>query len=490
MRAVLCAQPRLRGAGRGSDDKPVETDAAEPLKLDLPQFVAGTLRTLTDAGHEAAVVGGSLRDILHGDAAADWDLATAATPEEVTRLFPDARWENPFGTVTLAGPPRVEITTYRSEGSYRDRRRPDVVRWGSSLTEDLSRRDFTINAVAWRPRDVEAGIGDLVDPYGGRADLQRRVLRTVGDPELRLLEDALRLLRAVRFAARFELRIEAATEDALRRHAPAAAELSGERVRDELLRILSHDPPSDALRLMERLGLLTVLLPELAALRGVEQRKSLPGDALEHSLRTVDALPGHDPILRLTGLLHDVGKASTGGDGHFLGHETVGAELAGRIADRLRLSRADAARVSELVRHHMFAYRRDWTDAAVRRFIRRVGRHRLRDLFSLRRADNAASGTREPLRGGIAELERRVAGEIASSPLRMSDLAMNGTDIARALEIGPGPEVGRVLRALTEAVLDDPALNTQERLTELARTLHRGGDSTHRTGGGGRRASA
>ncbi len=364
-----------------------------------------------------------------------------------------------------------------------------MVRWGSSLTEDLSRRDFTINAVAWRPRDVEAGIGDLVDPYGGRADLQRRVLRTVGDPELRLLEDALRLLRAVRFAARFELRIEAATEDALRRHAPAAAELSGERVRDELLRILAHDPPSDALRLMERLGLLTVLLPELAALRGVEQRKSLPGDALEHSLRTVDALPGDDPILRLTGLLHDVGKASTGGDGHFLGHETVGAELAGGIADRLRLSRVDALRVSELVRHHMFAYRRDWTDAAVRRFIRRVGRHRLRDLFALRRADNAASGTREPLRGGIAELERRVAGEIAGSPLRMSDLAVNGTDIARALEIGPGPEVGRVLRALTEAVLDDPALNTQERLTELARTLHRGGDSTRRTGGGGRGAS-
>jgi putative nucleotidyltransferase with HDIG domain len=227
-----------------------------------------------------------------------------------------------------------------------------------------------------------------------------------------------------------------------------------------------------AVRHMERLGLLQVLLPELAALRGIPQRKSVPGDALDHSLLTADALDVADPILRLAGLLHDLGKATTGADGHFIGHESVGAELAATIGERLRLSRHEIARVSELVRHHMFDYRSDWTDAAVRRFIGRVGRDRLVDLLALRRADDAASGVRETVAAGTVELERRMDRELAGSPLGTHDLALDGADLVRLLEIPPGPEIGRLLRLLTDAVLEDPALNTPARLAALARVAH------------------
>jgi poly(A) polymerase/tRNA nucleotidyltransferase (CCA-adding enzyme) len=291
-------------------------------------------------------------------------------------------------------------------------------------------------------------------------------------------------VRAIRFATRFDLRLDPATEDAVKRHAGAAAGLSGERVRDELLRILAGSaPPSRALLLMERLGLLALLLPELAALRGVPQAKALPGDALDHSLRAADALPAGDPVLRLAGLLHDLGKATTLGDGHFIGHERDGAALAEAVMRRLRSPRVEIPRVTRLVRHHMFAYTPAWTDAAVRRFVKRVGRDLLDDLFTLREADNVASGAREPARGGLPELRARVARVVADDPLEPGQLAVDGHDLTDALGIEPGPIVGRLLDRLLEAVLDDPALNQQERLVELARgwmAEPAAGDQTHR----------
>jgi tRNA nucleotidyltransferase/poly(A) polymerase len=455
---------------------PVRTAAndGDELHIELPTDVRDVLGVLGEAGHQAALVGGCVRDAVRRDTPTDWDVATSAPPEVVSSLFERSSWENPFGTVTVlpaeAGGVPVEVTTYRVEGPYRDRRRPDTVRWGGSLEEDLSRRDFTINAMAWLPSDLDEGIGRLRDPYRGAEDLRSGLLRAVGNPGDRFAEDALRLLRAVRFATRYDLALDPDTEAAIRRHAAEAATLSGERVRDVLLRILGDtDLPSRALTLMESLGILRVLLPELAALRGVPQAKALPGDALDHSLRTMDALPSGDPVLRLAGLLHDVGKASTLADGHFIGHERAGAELADGLLRRLRFPRAEITRITRLIRHHMFAYTPAWTDAAVRRFVRRVGADLLADLYALRRADNAASGTREPPAGGLAELEARAAKAVAGDPMTPEQLAIDGEDLLRELGLRPGPVVGRLLDELMEAVLEDPALNRRETLLAMAR---------------------
>ena len=460
-----------------------------PLTIALPQPVRAVLARLADAGHEAALVGGSVRDLVTAAAPTDWDVATAATPEQVAALFAGASWENRFGTVTVRGERDVEVTTYRHEGPYLDRRRPEHVRWGTSLADDLARRDFTVNAIAWRPTDLETGEGTLVDPFDGIGDLRRGVLRAVGDPAERFAEDALRMVRAVRFATRLGLELDPATAAAISAHATEVASLSGERVRDELLRMLATSPPaappSAALVLMERLRLLPVLLPELAALRGVPQAKALPGDALDHSLRTVDALPADRPPLRMAGLLHDLGKATTLADGHFIGHESEGARVAELVLRRLRLPRTDAAWIVRLVRHHMFAYTPDWTDAAVRRFIRRVGSDLLDDLFALRAADNAASGAREPATGGIDELRARVAQVLASDALEQGQLAIDGNDLVKELGLAPGPRIGELLGRLLDAVLDDPSQNTRERLLALARSWQsEPGASAHRQDGG------
>ena len=447
--------------------EPGLTDGSAYAIPALPAEPRRVLDSLMTAGHEAVLVGGSLRDLLRGERPTDWDVATTARPEEVTALFPGSSWENRFGTVTIPGSMPVEVTTYRSEAAYRDRRRPDEVTFHRSLRDDLARRDFTFNAIAWVPDGGESTTGRLVDPFGGLEDLRDGIVRAVGDAGERLVEDALRILRGVRFALRFGFAIDPATEAALRDAAPTTAHLSGERVRDELLRLLG-DPairPSEAFERWEEIGLLEVLLPELGALRGVPQGKPLPGDALDHSLRAADALPANDPLLRLAGLLHDLGKATTYADGHFIGHETVGAELAERVMRRLRFSAAQVARVADLVRQHMFAYDATWTDAAVRRFLKRVEPRMLDDLFSLREADNAASGVAEPATGGLAELRRRID-EQRSAPVHARSLALDGHDLQDELGIGPGPELGWRLDRLVEAVVEDPSLNRRDRLIE------------------------
>jgi tRNA nucleotidyltransferase/poly(A) polymerase len=462
-------------------DVPLRGRAVTDLRPDLgelalPPDVAAVLRTLAAAGHEAALVGGCVRDLARGLQPDDWDVATAAPPETVAGLFGDTTWTNIFGTVTVrSGELEVEVTTYRSESGYTDARRPDDVRWATELTDDLGRRDFTINAMAWVADDLDAGRGRLVDPFGGQKDLSDRVLRAVGDPERRFTEDALRLLRGVRFATTLGMALDPATEAAMAAMAPAAGRLSGERIRDELLRLLAWGgPPSGAFLLMERLGLLAVVLPELAALRGIEQGKLLGGDALDHSLRTADALPATDPLLRLAGLLHDVGKAPTASGGHFYGHEVIGAQLVTDRLEALAFPRADVERAAHLVRHHMILYGPEWTDAAVRRFMRRIGPGQaLADLFALRRADTAASAGPDALDTGAAELEARVAALRDDAVLSVRELAVNGDDLMRELDLPPGPEVGRLLDVLLQAVLDDPSRNERRILLERAREARR-----------------
>lgn len=447
----------------------------EPLFPDLPAPVAQVLEALGAAGHEAAIVGGAVRDRLLGGRPDpdDWDVATSARPEVVADLFPNNSWDNRFGTVTVAGTPSVEITSYRTEGGYRDRRRPDEVRFGASLEEDLARRDFTVNAIAWIAEDLARGAGRLVDPHDGAGDLAGRILRTVGDPDERFAEDALRLVRAARIAGRLHLEIDPSTEAAIRRRAADAASVSGERLRDELLRMLDDPTPSRSLDLLERLGLLAVVLPEVAALRGVPQAKAVPGDALDHTYRAVDAAEAGDRTLRLAALFHDVGKASTLADGHFIGHDRVGAEQAEVALRRLRVPRAIADRVVRAIGHHMYAYEPAWSDAAVRRFVRRVGEEDLDLLFRLRRVDDAASGVSADAGSRQAELEQRIAAELAGSGdlLRHRRLAIDGDDVQRELGLEPGPRIGAIMDALTEAVLDDPSLNTRDDLLLLARSV-------------------
>ena len=439
----------------------------------LPDEVARVLNTLADAGHEAVLVGGSVRDLIVGVPLWDYDAATSAQPEEVAALFPGSSWENRFGTVTTTGEPAVQVTSYRAEGDYADLRRPDDVRFGVSLADDLARRDFTVNAIAWRPVDLAVGRGTIVDPFEGEHDLAARVLRAVGDPRQRFAEDALRLVRAARFAGRYGLRIDSATEVAIRDLAPTVASVSSERLRDEMLRILDLDPtPSGAFVLLERLGLLAIVLPELAALRGVPQAKRTPGDALDHTLAAVDAIPvGDDPDLRLAALLHDLGKATTRAGGHFIGHDTVGADLAAGVLERLRFPRARAARIVGAIRHHMYDYDPSWTDAAVRRFIRRTADVDRDLLFALRHADNVASGVGANADPRQVGLETRIRAELEMNAdvLVHRRLAIDGHDLQRELGIPPGPEIGVLLERLEEAVLDDPARNEPATLLALAR---------------------
>lgn len=435
------------------------------------------LWTLWTAGHAAYVVGGSLRDTLLGRVPVDWDLATDALPEQTLELFPEAVYENRFGTVVVRRRRReYAITTFRTDHDYADFRRPHRVEFGTSLDADLARRDFTVNAMAWGASpDGGSAPGSepqtaLIDPFGGRVDVAARVLRAVGEPLARFEEDALRMVRAVRLATTLGFSVEPATLAAIRERAPLVAHLSGERIAAELAKILAADRPSVGLRLLADTGLLDHIAPELAIQRGVIQNKIEGEDLWDHTLRTVDATPPH-PIVRLASLVHDIGKPSTQADGHFYGHETVGAEMARKLLERLNEPRAVTERVAHLVRQHMFKYEESWSDTAVRRFIGKVGPDVLDDLFALREADNIGSGV-APAADGLDELRARVAAELASGPvLDRYALAIDGNDLIVEFGLSPGPHLGRILDALVERVIEDPALNDAPALLMLARDL-------------------
>ena len=448
-----------------SDRPPVgEADrAAEVVAAALPAEVGRILQTLWNGGHAAYVVGGGPRDALLRRQTSDWDLATSALPEQTAALFADAVYENTFGTVAVPG---AQITTFRSDHDYADFRRPHHVEFTTSIDADLARRDFTINALAWG-RAADAAKPGLVDRYAGLVDLDARLIRAVGDPRKRFEEDALRIIRAIRLAATLGLTIEPGTLDAIRATAPLIGHLSGERIAAELSRILAADRPSVGLALLADTGALAAISPDLAAQRGVAQNK-IPGEDLwDHTLRTVDAAAAR-PALRLAALLHDIGKPATAGEGHFYRHEVVGAELAAALLDRLHMPRATTGAVVHLVRQHMFRYEPSWSDAAVRRFLGKVQPAAIEDVFALRAADNVGSGV-PPDADDLSVLRDRVARELASGPLLdRSALAIDGDDVMGALGLAPGPEVGRVLDAVFERVVDEPNLNQREALLALA----------------------
>jgi len=450
-----------------------------PVTIDpgssIPPPVVELLETLWRAGHAGYVVGGSLRDALLGRPAVDWDLATDALPEQTVEIFPGSVYENRFGTVAVRRDDQIyQVTTFRSDHDYADFRRPHRIEFGDSIEVDLARRDFTVNAIAWGAPAPGAGARPeprLVDPYGGRADVAARLIRAVGDPVKRLEEDALRIVRAVRLASTLALAIEPATRAAIETRAELVRHLSGERIAAELDKILAMPKPSPGLRLLAETGVLDHVAPELAAQRGVSQNKVEGEDLWDHTLRTVDAVPASRPVVRLAALLHDVGKPATEADGHFYGHDKVGAELAATFLERLRYPRVVTDRVVALVRQHMFTYDDGWSDTAVRRFISKIGRPALDELFELRAADNVGSGM--PSDGaGLAELRRRVAEQLAADvALDRADLVVDGDDLIAELGLRPGPTIGRVLDELVERVIADPALNDRPTLLLLARSL-------------------
>jgi putative nucleotidyltransferase with HDIG domain len=411
----------------------------------------------------------------------DWDLATSARPEAMQRLFGDrARYENAFGTVAVEVPEvatgEAQITTFRTDHDYADFRRPHHVEFGDDIRLDLARRDFTINAMAWGAEPGGAA-PTLIDPFGGRADLAGPTLRAVGEPGARFDEDALRMVRAVRLAATLDAAIEPATLAAIQSRADNVRHLSGERIAAELEKLLRAERPSVGLRLLADTGLLAGISPELAAQRGIPQSK-VPGEDLwDHSLRAVDGAAREPERIRMAALLHDIGKPATMADGRFIGHEAVGAEQAAELLDRLRWPRAERERIVHLIRHHMFGYEPSWSDTAVRRFIAKLGKDALEDMYLLRRADNIGSG-RDPEAGHLAELRARVRRELdADVVLDLHGLAIDGNDLMAELGLPPGPELGRVLDGLLERVIADPSINRRSTLLAEARAMQAAGPS-------------
>ena len=451
----------------------------------VPRVVKRFARPFADRGFQCWLVGGAVRDLLMRRPPGDFDIATDAHPEQVGGLFRNVIPTGlRHGTVTvLFDGQQLEVTTFRTESEYSDGRRPDSVAFAPTIEEDLSRRDFTINGIA-----MAVPSGTIVDPFAGRADLQRGLIRAIGDPAERFAEDGLRPLRACRFAAQLGFRVDPATRAAIAGSLDTVRRVAAERIGAEIERIVRSPRPSVGLRLMEETGLLALLLPELHRCVGVEQRQP-PGrtagepefDVFTHSLAACDA---SDPelVLRWAGLLHDIGKATTlvrAADGTltFHQHDRESARMTREIFDRLRYPHAQRDAVAHLVALHMFHYDEHWSDAAVRRFVARVGRDRLDHLLALRRADQIGrygAAHHGRLTPRLIALASRVDAVMAQGEaLAVRDLAVNGNDLMTALELAPGPVVGILLGQLLEAVLDDPNLNRRDVLLTIAANFYR-----------------
>jgi len=437
--------------------------------ITLPDQAEKIIITLRKGGFDAYAVGGSVRDLLMGLPTRGWDFTTNATPEEILSLFPDSFYDNQFGTVGIKlrkSPDDTvediyEVTTYRSEEGYDDHRHPDKISWGKSLEEDLARRDFTINAIAYDGTR-------LVDPYEGKKDLSDKLIRAVRDPNERFSEDALRMLRAVRFAARFGFRIEDGTGEAIKANADLITKISGERIRDEFLKTLTAPFASDALLVLKNLGLLKHILPELEVAFDTPQKSPKRHhiyDVGTHSVMAMKHCPSDDPIVRLATLIHDLGKPKTfkkddTGLITFYNHEVVGSRIAKDVAKRLRLSNKDADLLYTLVRWHQFSVDERQTDSALRRFIRRVGKEHLSKILALRIGDRLGGGATET--SWRLELYKKRLDIVQQQPFTVADLQIDGHDVMKSLAVPPGPIIGIMLDALFAEVEKGTLPNERE----------------------------
>jgi tRNA nucleotidyltransferase (CCA-adding enzyme) len=450
------------------------------MRFPIPSEVKIVAESLRKEGFEAYLVGGCVRDILLNRAPKDWDITTNAKPEDIQRVFPESFYENDFGTVgvkTGSEDPKlavIEVTPYRTESEYSDKRRPDAVTFGDNLEEDLARRDFTINAIA-----LDESKGHIVDPYKGQEDIKAKILRTVGNPSDRFAEDALRLMRAVRLVAELGFTLEPETFAAIQEQASNLSHISRERIREELVRILESTEPMLALVLCQKLGLLEYIAPDLTRGVGVDQNQAHSYDVFGHLMRSMQhaADKNWDFELRLAALFHDISKPETRRwsdekkDWTFYGHEVVGARVTKKVLEDLRFPRETIERVSKLVRWHMFfSDPEQITLSAVRRVIRNVGEENIWDLLNLRICDRIGTGRpkEQPFR---FRKYKAMVEEALRDPISVGMLKTDGNRLMSEFHVQPGPRIGYILHALLEDVLEDPKKNKIEYLDKRTAEL-------------------
>jgi len=448
--------------------------------MEIPNKIKEIINNLKEKGYEAYLVGGCVRDLLRQIEPEDWDIATNAKPEEIIKIFPKSFANNKFGTVTVltdSSNPKlreIEITPYRIDEKYTDKRHPDKIRWAQRIEEDLARRDFTINAMAG---EIDMFGLKIIDPFSGQKDLEKRIIRAVGNPEERFSEDALRMMRAVRFATCFDFEIEEKTSRAIKKNSAWLQAISKERIRDEFLKIIMAKKAHRGIELLRQLNLLKYIIPELEEGYGVSQNKHHIYTCYEHAIRSLKyaAEQGFNKYVRLAALLHDVGKPRVkkgeGFNATFYGHEIVGAKMTAQILQRLRFPKKEIEKIVKLVRYHLFYYNvGEVSEASVRRLIRKVGLENMEELLQLRMADRIGSGVPKAEPYKLRHL-RYVIEKVSQDPISTRMLAVNGDDVMRILKIKPGPKVGQVLDILLGEVLTDPQKNKKEILKKKIKEL-------------------
>lgn len=448
------------------------------MKKSIPAEVAKAAAELEKAGFSAYLVGGCVRDLILGRDPKDWDITTEAKPEEIQKIFPESVYENNFGTVGVKTESEdtklkiIEITTFRVEGKYSDKRHPDEVRFAKTLEEDLSRRDFTVNALAMSPK------GDIVDPYGGQKDIKEKVIRTVGNPKARFDEDALRLMRAVRFSSELDFEIDFNTRRAIEEKAGLLEAIAKERIRDELVKVLACDRAAAGIILLEEVDLLRYIMPEVREGLGVGQNKHHIYTVFEHNVRALDyaAKKNYSMEVRMAALLHDVAKPKVkkgdGPDSTFYNHDLVGGRMAVQILDNLRFSKEFVEHVAHLVKYHLFYYNvGEVTDAGVRRFLNRVGPEYLDDLIKVREADRIGSGVPKAVPYKLRHLLFMID-KVRRDPISPKMLKVDGKTVMEEAGIPPSAKVGQILAVLLEEVLEDPSRNDKKKLVARVRELN------------------
>ncbi|MCR5289839.1 MAG: HD domain-containing protein [Treponema sp.] len=457
-------------------------------RIKIPNELQKMNEIFVSHGYQAYLVGGAVRDTIMGNPVSDWDVATNATPQQVMSIFHKVIPTGiAHGTVTvhIMGK-EIETTTFRTESDYSDGRHPDSVSYAATIEEDLSRRDFTMNAIAVNLQD-----GTIVDPYGGQQDIKKKIIRTVGNPIDRFTEDGLRPIRALRFSAQLNFKIEPETFNAIQN--PLVREktkqISIERFRDEFIKMLHATTPSIGLHFMEQTGVLNEFIPEFTPCRNCIQgdnRGFHDFDVMDHCFYACDGAPKNNTTVRLSALFHDIGKPSVKKSIHvdneihytFYNHESESAQMTKDIMRRLKFPNATIEAVCHLVKNHMFFYEPTWSDAAIRRFLVRVKPECIADLFDLRIADVYGMHN-QPVRlhdsevsKNLCELQNRIDTILEkNATLRIKDLAINGEDLMKQ-GIPSGKILGRILNNLLDTVLDDPAQNTKEKLLLIAQSLY------------------
>ena len=440
--------------------------------MQIPPEVKIIINKLKKHGFEAFVVGGCVRDLLRGGDPKDWDVATSAKPEEIQKVFPKSFYENKFLTVTVQtgskdpATKEVEITTYRSESKYTDKRHPDEVKFAKNIQEDLARRDFTINAVALEVSGLKTL--KVIDPFGGEHDLKDKIIRAVGVAQDRFSEDALRMMRAVRFATTLDFTIEGKTAIAIKKNASLLKAISKERIRDELVKIIMADKAAQGIEMLRELGLLKHIMPELEEGYQVTQNKHHVYECYEHALFSLKyaAQKGFNIYVRMAALLHDIGKPKSkrgeGPNATFYNHEMIGARMAAQLLTRLRFSQKDAEKITKLVRFHLFYYNVDEvTESSVRRLVRQVGQENTEELLQVRMCDRIGSGVPKAEPYKLRHL-KYVIDKVSQDPISVKMLKVTGNDVMKELDIQPGPKVGQILDILLSYVLEDPKNNQKE----------------------------